>query len=160
MTLDEICHSFEPEGVLIGKCRMKRIALAAVLLAAMASPTVSKPSLTVTSEGLAGPSFECNSARHTALRNHSPCPVAVPSLASAAPAAGRETVNGLRQAGWVVVEKRGRIERRPGLPPYETMDRAVHITTFVMEKGGQRKVCTLAYDSQLDTLDEECRDAK
>jgi hypothetical protein len=113
MTLDEICHSFEPEGVLIGKCCMKRIALAAVLLAAMASP-----------------------------------------------AAGGETVNGLRQAGWVVVEKRGWIERRPGLPPYETMDRAVHITTFVMEKGGQRKVCTLAYDSQLDMLDEECRDAK
>jgi hypothetical protein len=81
-------------------------------------------------------------------------------LATPALAAGGETVNGLRQAGWVVVEKRDRIERRPGLPPYETTDRAVHITTLVMEKDGQRKVCTLAYDSQLDTLDEECRDAK
>ncbi len=86
------------------------------------------------------------------------CLLATPALADEA--AGGETVNGLRQAGWVVVEKRGQIERRPGLPPYETMDRAVHITTFVMEKDGQRKVCTLAYDSQLDTLDEECRDAK
>ncbi len=83
------------------------------------------------------------------------------SLASAAPAAaGAETVNGLRQAGWVVIEKQERIERQPGLPPYETMIRAVHVTTFVMEKGGRRKVCTLAYDSQLDTLAEECRDAE
>ncbi len=81
------------------------------------------------------------------------------SLASAA-AAGAETVNGLRQAGWVVIEKQERIERRPGLPPYETMIRAVHVTTFVMGKGGRRKVCTLAYDSQLDTFAEECRDAE
>ena len=33
-------------------------------------------------------------------------------------------------------------------------------TTEAYLKGGQRKVCTLAYDSQLDTVDEECRDAK
>ena len=78
----------------------------------------------------------------------------------AAPAAAAETVNGLRQQGWVVIEKQGRIEQRPGLPPYETMARAVHVTTFVMEKDGQRKVCTLAYDSQLDTFAEECRDAE
>ncbi len=76
-----------------------------------------------------------------------------------APASG-ETVNELRQAGWVVIEKQERIEQRPGLPPYETMMRDVHVTTFVMEKGGLRKVCTLAYDSQLDTLAEECRDAE
>ena len=74
--------------------------------------------------------------------------------------AGGETVNELRQAGWVVIEKQERIEQRPGLPPYETMMRDVHVTTFVMEKGGPRKVCTLAYDSQLDTLAEECRDAE
>ncbi len=77
----------------------------------------------------------------------------------AAPAAAAETVNGLRQQGWVVTEKQGRIEQRPGLPPYETMARAVHVTTFVMEKGGRRKVCTLAYDSQLDSFAEDCRDA-
>ncbi len=40
------------------------------------------------------------------------------------------------------------------------MTRAVHVTTFVMEKGGRRKVCTLAYDSQLDTFAENCRDAE
>ena len=74
--------------------------------------------------------------------------------------AGGETVNGLRQAGWVVIEKHERIEQRPGLPPYEAMIRDVHVTTFVMEKDGPRKVCTLAYDSQLDTLAEECRDVE
>ena len=84
-----------------------------------------------------------------------------PAVVLAAPAAtGDETVNGLRQAGWVVIEKQARIERRAGLPPYETMTRAVHVTTFVMEKGGRRKVCTLAYDSQIDTFAENCRDAE
>ena len=78
----------------------------------------------------------------------------------AAPAAAAETVNGLRREGWVVIEKQGRIEQRPGLPPYETMVRAVHVTTFMMEKGGRRKVCTLAYDSQRDTFAEECRDSE
>ena len=79
-------------------------------------------------------------------------------LAAPAPAMEGETVNGLRQDGWVVVEKKAQILRRPGLPPYETMVRAVHVTTYVMEKGGRRRVCTLAYDSQLDTFAEECRD--
>ncbi len=78
----------------------------------------------------------------------------------AAPAAAAETVNGLRQEGWLVIEKQGRIEQRPGLPPYETMVRAVHVTTFVMEKDGRRKVCTVAYDSQRDTFAEKCRDAE
>ena len=75
-------------------------------------------------------------------------------------ASAEATVIGLRQAGWVVTEQQKRIERRPGLPPYETLDRYVHVTTFVLEKNGQRKRCTLAYDSQLDTIAEECRDAE
>ena len=62
--------------------------------------------------------------------------------------------------GFVTRSKQERIEQRPGLPPYATMIRDVHVTTFVMEKDGLRKVCTLAYDSQLDTLAEECRDAE
>ena len=75
-------------------------------------------------------------------------------------APGHATVVGLRQAGWMVAEQQERIERRPGLPPYEMLDRNVHVTTFVLEKNGQRKRCTLAYDSQLDTIAEECRDAE
>ncbi len=70
------------------------------------------------------------------------------------------TVIGLRRAGWVVTERQERIERRPGLPPYEKLDRYVHVTTFVLEKNGQRKRCMLAYDSQIDTFAEECRDAE
>ena len=70
------------------------------------------------------------------------------------------TVIGLRRAGWVVTEQQERIERRPGLPPYEKLDRYVHVTTFVLEKNGQRKRCMLAYDSQIDTFAEECRDAE
>ncbi len=76
------------------------------------------------------------------------------------PAPAGTTVIGLRQAGWVVTEQRERLEQRPGLPPYETLDRQVHITTFVLEKNGRRKRCTLAYDSQLDTFAEDCRDAE
>ncbi len=76
------------------------------------------------------------------------------------PAPAGETVIGLRRSGWIVTEQRERLERRPGLPPYETLDRQVHITTFVLEKNGRRKRCTLAYDSQLDTFAEGCRDAE
>ena len=75
-------------------------------------------------------------------------------------ASGDATVIGLRRAGWLVTEQQERIERRAGLPPYETLDRYIHVTTFVLEKNGQRKRCMLAYDSQLDTFAEECRDAE
>jgi hypothetical protein len=74
------------------------------------------------------------------------------------PATAAENVIDLRRAGWVVVGKEGRLEQRPGQPPYRTRQRVVHVTTFVMEKDGRRKVCTLAYDSQLDSFDEKCRD--
>ena len=70
------------------------------------------------------------------------------------------TVIGLRQAGWVVTERQERNERRPGLPPYGMLPRNVNITNFVLEKNGQRKRCRLAYDSQLETFAEECRDAE
>ena len=60
----------------------------------------------------------------------------------------------------MVTEQQERIERRPGLPPYEKLDRYVHVTTFVLEKNGRRKRCMLAYDSQIDTFAEECRDAE
>ena len=73
--------------------------------------------------------------------------------------AGGATVVGLRQAGWVVIERQERIERQPGLPPYEMLDRHIHITTFVLENNGRRKRCTLAYDSQLEVFDQKCRDA-
>ncbi len=76
------------------------------------------------------------------------------------PASAGATVSGLRQAGWMVTEQQKRIERRPGLPPYEMLARVVHVTTFVLEKNGQRKRCRLTYDSQLDTIAEECRDTE
>ena len=141
---------------------MKRNALSVVLLAAMASPTASKPALTLTREEPSAPRFGGEFFRFPTLRRRLLGLSVLLSLASAAPpaVAEGETVNELRQAGWVVIEKQGRIERRPGLPPYETMSRAVQVTTFVMEKGARRKVCTLAYDSQLDTFAEECRDAE
>jgi len=88
--------------------------------------------------------------------------VIAPAAASAtviSPATAGAVI-GLRQAGWIVTEQRERLEQRPGLPPYETLDRQVHITTFVLERDGRRKRCTLAYDSQLDTFAEDCRDAE
>ena len=79
-------------------------------------------------------------------------------MAAPAPAVAGETVNGLRRDGWVVVEKREQIERRPGLAPYESLIRVVLVTTYLMEKDGRRKRCTLAYDSQRDAFEEACRD--
>ena len=77
-----------------------------------------------------------------------------------AQASSDATIIGLRQAGWVVTERTETIDRRPGLPPYEMKDRTILVTTFVLEKGGERKRCTLAYDSQLERFTEACRDVE
>ncbi len=63
--------------------------------------------------------------------------------------------------GWLGGDRAAGTDRAAaGAGAYATLDRYVHVTTFVLEKNGQRKRCMLAYDSQLDTIAEECRDAE
>lgn len=80
------------------------------------------------------------------------------SILTAAPAAANgDTTASLRADGWRVVEKSDRQEKRPGVAPYENLTRVIQITTFVLAKDGQRKVCDMAYDSQKDKITETCR---
>ena len=66
------------------------------------------------------------------------------------------TVQELRQQGWTVTSTNSRNETRPGLPPYENLPRVVSITTFTLVRGDKTITCEIAYDSQRDTLQEDC----
>ena len=78
-------------------------------------------------------------------------------LSATASWAGTETTAGLRTDGWRVVDKHERQEKRPGLPPYQALVRVVQITTFVLTKDGERRICDMIYDSQRDRITETCR---
>lgn len=73
---------------------------------------------------------------------------------------GGETVNGLRQAGWVVVEKTDRDEWLPGKAPYEDLGSLIYIVTYTMRKDGKTKTCTLARDNMSDTFEQSCSVAR
>jgi len=81
---------------------------------------------------------------------------AFPVLAVAA----EETVNGLRQAGWTLVEKKERDEWLPGRAPYEDLGRLVYVVTYIFEKDGKTMTCTLARDMMFDTLEQTCAQTK
>ena len=71
-------------------------------------------------------------------------------------APAEETVHGLRQAGWVLVEKSERDEWRMGLSPYENIRRLVYVVTYTLRKEGRTMTCTLARDVMYDTFKQTC----
>ena len=66
------------------------------------------------------------------------------------------TVKDLKDQGWRVKDMHSRNETRPGLPPYENLDRVVSITTYVLIRGNDTIICEIIYDSQQDSLQEHC----
>jgi hypothetical protein len=75
-------------------------------------------------------------------------------------AGGEETVNGLRQAGWQLVEKTDRDEWLPGIAPYEDLGRLVYVVTYTLQKDDKTVTCTLARDNMYDTFEQSCSPAK
>ena len=75
-------------------------------------------------------------------------------------AQGEETVHGLRQAGWQIVEKTSRDEWLPGIAPYEDLRRLVYVVTYTLQKQGETRICTLTRDNMRDTSTQSCRAAK
>ena len=67
-----------------------------------------------------------------------------------------DTVLGLRQSGWAVVEKQVHDVKRPGVAPYYNMSRIISVTTYVLEKGTERRKCTLARDTMLEKFEQTC----
>ena len=60
------------------------------------------------------------------------------------------------QQGWKVVEKQNIIEKRPGIKPYQNLERVVEIVKYKLKKGEVFKFCKVEYDSQVDKIFDSC----
>jgi len=69
------------------------------------------------------------------------------------------SVQSLTQQGWEIAATTTRNETRPGLPPYEHLARVVSITTYTLTHGDQTTICEIVYDSQRDTIEEQCAES-
>ena len=61
-----------------------------------------------------------------------------------------------KQQGWKVVEKQNIIEKRPGIKPYQNLERVVELVKYKLKKGEVFKFCKVEYDSQLDKIFDSC----
>ncbi|MEE8393597.1 MAG: hypothetical protein V3R66_04570 [Rhodospirillales bacterium] len=82
------------------------------------------------------------------------------AAADPSPAQAGETVHGLRQAGWVLVEKSEHDEWHMGVAPYENISRLVYVVKYTLRKEGKTMICTLERDVMLDTAKQTCAPAK
>ncbi len=64
----------------------------------------------------------------------------------------------LKREGWEVIEKKSRVESRPGLKPYQNLNREVQVVKYWLSKNEQVYFCLVEYDSQLDTIRGSCAD--
>ena len=62
----------------------------------------------------------------------------------------------LKRQGWKVLEKQSKIESRPGLKPYQNLKREVLVVKYRLRKSTVFLFCLVEYDSQLDTISEDC----
>tara|TARA_B100000676_G_scaffold296489_1_gene336907 strand:- start:786 stop:1115 length:330 start_codon:yes stop_codon:yes gene_type:complete len=61
-----------------------------------------------------------------------------------------------KQQGWKVVEKQNIILKRPGIKPYQNLERVVELVKYKLKKGDAFKFCKVEYDSQLDKIFDSC----
>ena len=66
----------------------------------------------------------------------------------------------LKRQGWEVIEVQNWVESRPGLKPYETLNREVQVVKYRLREGLKFYFCLVEYDSQLDTIRESCADSE
>lgn len=62
----------------------------------------------------------------------------------------------LKRQGWEVLEKQSEVESRPGLKPYQNLEREIQVVKYSLRKGKEFLFCLVEYDSQLDTIREAC----
>ena len=62
----------------------------------------------------------------------------------------------LKKDGWWVVEKKSYVEVRPGEHSYSNLKRYVQVVVYILQKAQEQQKCIMEYDSQNDTLIEEC----
>ena len=66
------------------------------------------------------------------------------------------TVYDLKNDGWWVVEQKSYVEVRPGEHSYSSLKRYVQVVVYILQKAEKQQKCIMEYDSQNDTLTEEC----
>ena len=62
----------------------------------------------------------------------------------------------LKRQGWEVVEKQSNIEKRPGIKPYENLERLIQVVKYKLNKNKKVIFCIVEYDSQLDRILDAC----
>ena len=73
---------------------------------------------------------------------------------------GIQNVLELKRQGWEVIEKQSHVESRPGLKPYQNLNREVQVVKYRLSKNEQVYFCLVEYDSQLDTIRGSCADGE
>ena len=63
----------------------------------------------------------------------------------------------LTQQGWQIIARADRRELRAGEAPYEALTRVVLVSEYQLQKGEEKIICTLVYDSQKDAQTEACQ---
>ena len=66
----------------------------------------------------------------------------------------------LKRQGWEVIVKQSHVESRPGLKPYQNLNREVQVVKYRLSKNEQVYFCLVEYDSQLDTIRGSCADGE
>ena len=65
----------------------------------------------------------------------------------------------LKRQGWKVTETKSSIESRPGIKPYQNLQREVQVVKYKLKKGIEVLFCVVEYDSQKDTIRELCSES-
>jgi hypothetical protein len=65
----------------------------------------------------------------------------------------------LKRQGWKVTETHSNVEARPGIKPYQNLERVVQVVKYRLNKGTEVLFCVVEYDSQWDTIRESCADS-
>lgn len=58
--------------------------------------------------------------------------------------------------GFAVAEKTVEHRTLPGAPPYDDLQRVLHVSTYRLVRDERQVVCQITYDSQRETLVTEC----
>ena len=66
------------------------------------------------------------------------------------------TVYDLKKDGWRVVKKQSHVEIRTSKYPYNDLKRLVQVVVHILQKAEEQHKCIMEYDSQIDTILEEC----
>ena len=66
------------------------------------------------------------------------------------------TVYDLKKDGWRIVKKNSYVEVRPGTNFYSNLKRYVQVVVYSLQRKEKHYKCILEYDSQNETLIEDC----